>query len=188
MSDLPKTCLVVDDEPSLRDTLRRVLERQGFQCTVASSGVEAVAQLEREPVPLVISDIRMPEMDGVTLLQEIRERWPETAVVVVTGVTEVGVAVSCLQMGALDYITKPFQIDEVGARAEQALDKRRLILDNRRYQQHLSELVQQQVQLIKAQLALGILNLPHLKRSINTGQNTLQGCKQNMNLLLALTD
>jgi len=159
MSALPKTCLVVDDEGSLREALRKVLERQGFQCKTAASGAEALAMLERELVPLVISDIRMPEMDGMALLQQIRERWPDVGVVLVTGVTEAGVAVSCLQMGALDYITKPFQIDEVGARAEQALDRRRLILENRRYQEHLSDLVQQQAQRIEELFLEGVQTL-----------------------------
>ena len=73
-------CLVVDDEPRLRRVLARLLEGEGFTCAEACSGVEALAELEKGPVPLVISDLRMPEMDGVTLLREIIARWPETAV------------------------------------------------------------------------------------------------------------
>ncbi len=141
-------CLVVDDEAQLRDALRRVLEVSGYDVLVAASGVEALQILEETPVPLVISDIRMPEMDGFTLLRRIREKWPELAVVMVTAVTEVDVAVACLKLGALDYILKPFQIEEVGARAEQALDKRRLLLENRIYQEHLADLVDQQAERI----------------------------------------
>jgi response regulator RpfG family c-di-GMP phosphodiesterase len=98
----------------------------------------------------------MPEMDGVTLLGKIRERWPEIAVVVVTAVNEVEVAVACLQMGALDYITKPFQIKEVQARLEQALDKRRLIRENRMYQEHLQDLVAIQARRIEELFLEGV--------------------------------
>ena len=147
-------CLVVDDEPQLRRVLVRLLEGDGFACREASSGVEALEVLEQEPVPLVISDLRMPEMDGVTLLREIVERWPETAVVMVTAVAEVESAVACLQLGALDYVAKPFQLEEVRARVMQALDKRRLILENRNYQHRLEELVRAQARRIE-DLSLG---------------------------------
>jgi CheY-like chemotaxis protein len=87
-------CLVVDDEPRLRRVLVRLLETEGCSCREAGSGIEALRELEREPVPLVISDLRMPEMDGVTLLREIVTRWPETAVIMVTAVAEVESAVA----------------------------------------------------------------------------------------------
>src|SRR5213596_4147886 len=105
-------CLVVDDEPRLRRVLVRLLEGEGFACAEAGSGVEALQELEKGPAPLVISDLRMPEMDGVTLLREIISRWPETAVIMVTAVAEVESAVACLQMGALDYVAKPFALFE----------------------------------------------------------------------------
>ena len=142
-------CLVVDDEPGLRRVLVRLLEGDGFNCREAGSGTEALELLQNDPVPLVISDVRMPEMDGVTRLKEIVARWPDTAVIVVTGVAEVDSAVACLQLGALDYVAKPFQLDEVRARVMQALDKRRLILENRSHQQHLEERVQTQARRIE---------------------------------------
>src|SRR6267154_1116867 len=142
-------CLVVDDEPRLRRVLIRLLEGEGFVCREAGSGVEALALLEQEPVPLLISDLRMPEMDGVTLLREVTARWPETAVIVVTAVAEVESAVACLQMGALDYVAKPFHLDEVRARVTQALDKRRLIQENKSYQHHLEERVEAQARRIE---------------------------------------
>src|SRR5216117_332241 len=105
-------CLVVDDEPRLRRVLVRLLEGEGFTCLEAGSGVEALEQLEQEPVPLVISDLRMPQMDGVALLRQIMHRWPDTAVVMVTAVAEVESAVACLQLGALDYVGKPFHLED----------------------------------------------------------------------------
>ena len=154
-------CLVVDDEPRLRRVLTRLLEAEGFSCAEADSGVEALRQLERQPVPLVISDLRMPEMDGVTLLREIITRWPETAVIVVTAVAEVESAVACLQMGALDYVAKPFHLDEVRARVSQALDKRRLIIENRNYQQGLEARVESQARRIEELFLEGVHALVH---------------------------
>jgi putative nucleotidyltransferase with HDIG domain len=149
-------CLVVDDEPRLRRVLVRLLEGDGFTCAEAGSGVEALAELERQPVPLVISDLRMPEMDGVTLLREVITRWPETAVIVVTAVAEVESAVACLQMGALDYVAKPFHLDEVRARVSQALDKRRLLIENRSYQKNLEVRVEAQARRIEELFLEGV--------------------------------
>ena len=140
---------MVDDEPRLRRVLVRLLEGEGFTCSEAGSGTEALEMMHHEAVPLVISDLRMPQMDGVTLLREILARWPDTAVLVVTAVAEVESAVACLQLGALDYVAKPFHLDEVRARVMQALDKRRLILENRMYHQQLEERVQEQAHRIE---------------------------------------
>jgi len=137
-------CLIVDDEAPLRAVLRRILEQQGFSCRDAASGVEAVALLEEHPAALVLSDYHMPEMDGVELLRTIRERWPETAVVMVTGVSDVELAVQCLGNGAMDYVTKPFRVEEIRGRVGQALEKRQLLLENRAHREHLEARVQQQ--------------------------------------------
>jgi putative two-component system response regulator len=142
-------CLVVDDEPRLRRVLVRLLEGEGFTCAEAGSGTEALAMLQQDPVPLVISDLRMPQMDGVTLLREIITRWPDTAVLVVTAVAEVESAVACLQLGALDYVAKPFHLDEVRARVMQALDKRRLKMEVEDYRHTLEQRVQQQARRIE---------------------------------------
>jgi response regulator RpfG family c-di-GMP phosphodiesterase len=140
---------VVDDEPRLRRVLVRLLEGEGFTCREAGSGTEALELLTQEPVPLVISDLRMPQMDGVGLLREIIARWPDTAVVMVTAVAEVESAVACLQLGALDYVAKPFHLDEVRARVMQALDKRRLKLEVEGYRHHLEERVKEQAHRIE---------------------------------------
>src|SRR2546423_3239116 len=92
--------LVVDDEPRLRRVIVRLLEGEGFTCAEAGSGVEALRELEKGAAPLVISDLRMPEMDGVTLLREITSRWPETAVIVVTAVGPVAKGAAAPPKGA----------------------------------------------------------------------------------------
>lgn len=138
--DAPR-CLIVDDEPRLRQVLVRLMETDGFTCLQAGNGMEALEQLARQPVPLLISDLRMPKMDGIELLRQVRTRFPDTAVVMITAVADVEVAVSCLAIGAMDYLTKPFHLEEVRARVIQALEKRRLIIDNRAYQERLEERV-----------------------------------------------
>ena len=147
MSQIPEPspdapfCLVVDDEPRLRQVLMHLMRNDGFRCLEAQDGEEALAVLARHPVTLVMSDLRMPKLDGIGLLREIRARWPDAAVVMITAVADVEVAVSCLSMGAMDYLTKPFHLQEVRARVAQALEKRRLVLENRGYQQGLQEKV-----------------------------------------------
>jgi putative two-component system response regulator len=135
------SCLVVDDEPRLRQVLSHLMRADGFECAEAANGEDALAILEQHPAVLVMSDVRMPRMDGIELLRQIRTRWPSTAVVMITAVADVDVAVSCLAIGAMDYLTKPFHLEEVRARVAQALEKRRLIIENGEYQERLEEQV-----------------------------------------------
>ena len=134
-------CLVVDDEPRLRQVIAHLMRADGYHTVEAANGEEALAVLEAEPMTLVLSDVRMPRMDGIELLRQVRARWPDTAVVMITAIADVDVAVSCLSIGAMDYLTKPFHLEEVRARVAQALEKRRLILENRDYQEQLEEKV-----------------------------------------------
>jgi putative two-component system response regulator len=152
-------CLVVDDEPRLRQLLMQLMRRDGFGCFEACNGIEALEVLERQPVPLVLSDMRMPRMDGIELLKRTRQRWPDTAVVMITAVSEVETAVACLALGAMDYLTKPFHLEEVRARVQQALEKRRLILENREYQNHLELRVAAQAKRLEELLLRGVQTL-----------------------------
>jgi putative nucleotidyltransferase with HDIG domain len=144
-ADLPRA-LVVDDDLQVRRTLCRVLRALGVNPAEAGNGREALASLEENgELPLVISDIYMPEMDGMTLLKELRRRWPDTAVLMLTGVAEVATAVESLQHGAVDYLAKPVLIEEFRARVENALEKRRLVLENRYLQQSYQERLEAQL-------------------------------------------
>jgi putative two-component system response regulator len=152
-------CLVVDDEPRLRQVLLHLMRTDGFHCYEASNGAEAFAVLEEHPVTLVMSDMRMPKVDGIELLRQIRERWPDTAVVMITAVADVEVAVHCLANGAMDYLTKPFHLEEVRARVEQALEKRRLVQENRAHQEHLERRVAEQARQLEELFLAGIQSL-----------------------------
>lgn len=150
MSDETKvipTCLIVDDELALRRVLRRIMESDGFRCFEAASGVEAVDVLNQQrDLMLVLTDLRMPGIDGLALLQTVRRQSPDTAVVLISGNADVSMAVNCLSLGAMDYLTKPFLLEEVRARVRQALEKRRLLLDNRTYQERLEARLREQTQ------------------------------------------
>lgn len=152
-------CLIVDDEPRLRQVLMHLMRGDGFNCLEAANGEEAIAQLERHPVTLMLSDLRMPQMDGLELLRQTRARWPDVAVVMITAVADVDVAVSCLAIGAMDYLTKPFHLEEVRARVGQAMEKRRLVLENRDYQQSLQTRVAQQARRLEELFLASIQSL-----------------------------
>ena len=139
--EVPAGILVVDDEPAIRDLLQEGLKDSGYICTIASDGYEALDCLRECEFPLVLSDIDMPRMDGVKLLQALQEGHPDTEVIMITGVVDVEVALQAIRMGASDYITKPFNLEQVRFTIRKALEKRRLILENREYQRNLEEKV-----------------------------------------------
>lgn len=137
----------------------RLLHGDGFTCFEAANGVDALKVLEREPVTLVLSDMRMPQMDGAELLRNIRRRFPDIAVVMITAVADVEVAVDCIGIGAMDYLTKPFVLEEVRVRVAQVLEKRRLIVENREYQGRLEERVEEQAQRLERLFLASIQSL-----------------------------
>ena len=117
----------------------------------------------------------MPEMDGVTFLREALRRYPDMAIVMLTGVAEVTTAVECLKLGALDYISKPVLVEEVRARVDKALEKRDLVLQNRFYQQHLESRVRELDRRNKQSLINGVQMLVHAleaKDAYTSGHST----------------
>ncbi|MEO7474330.1 MAG: response regulator, partial [Gemmatimonadales bacterium] len=150
-------CLVVDDEPSVRRSLVRMLQAQGFTCFEAGSGREALGVLERMgEAPLVISDMRMPGLDGVGLLEAVREHYPDTSVIMLSGMTETTTAVDCLHMGAADFLLKPISVGELQARVARVLEKRALVMQNRFYQENLERQVHEQAQRIQELFLQGV--------------------------------
>ncbi len=139
----PPRVLVVDDNRAVRDVLREGLEAFGYAVDAAPSAVEARRKFESGATfDLVLCDIDMPGMSGTEFLAWLKTRDPEVAVMMVTGIDDAGTAVKAMLSGASDYLCKPFSLPEVKARTEQALETRRLVQENRAYQDHLEKLVQ----------------------------------------------
>lgn len=141
LADAPRRCLIVDDDASLRLIVRRLMQAEGFECVEASCGTDALAILAAAPYPLMLTDYQMPGMNGGELLRQVQASWPQTAVVMITAVSDVNLAVRCLEAGALDYLTKPFAIEELRVRVAQALEKRRLLIENAAYRSELESRV-----------------------------------------------
>ncbi|MDE3242722.1 MAG: sigma-54-dependent Fis family transcriptional regulator, partial [Nitrospirota bacterium] len=122
--------LIVDDEQSMRDVLSIMLKRAGYGVTVAADGEEAVAQLGKDIFDLVITDLKMPKVGGLEVLKAVKDSSPETVVLVITAFASTETAVEAMKRGAYDYLTKPFQVDEVQLIIRNALEKRRLSTEN----------------------------------------------------------
>jgi two-component system response regulator PilR (NtrC family) len=122
--------LVVDDERSMRELLQIVLRREGHQVRLAEDGQAAVAELEREPVDVLISDIKMPGMTGVDVLREAKRIDPDIVGIMVTAYASTDTAVEALRLGAYDYLTKPFDVEELKAKVRNALERRTLRQEN----------------------------------------------------------
>jgi two-component system response regulator PilR (NtrC family) len=123
--------LVVDDEPSMREFLEILLEREGHEAVCADSAETALVALESDELDLVISDIRMPGMSGIDLLDRVRELNPEALVVLITAHGTTETAVEAMKHGAYDYLTKPCSVDEIRLVVERALEKKDLSSENR---------------------------------------------------------
>ena len=117
--------LVVDDEPKLCDLLSSALSQNEIEVYTAGNGLQALAILEQEAIDLVISDWRMPGMDGPQLLAEVKLRYPHVPVIVMTAYSTVKNAVQSMRNGAYDYISKPFSLREVAARVKAVLRRTR---------------------------------------------------------------
>ncbi len=121
--------LLADDEPSIRLTVADALEDLGHRVVTAADGAEAAALLEENIFDVVISDIRMPKIDGMTLFRTLREKSPHTDVILMTAYAAVADAVEALKEGAHDYLTKPFDIDEIRLRVNRIQERRQLKKD-----------------------------------------------------------
>ncbi|WP_456433808.1 sigma-54-dependent transcriptional regulator [Thermosulfuriphilus sp.] len=115
--------LIVDDDKSLRQFLDILFTKEGYQVSTAGTGKEALDLMEKNTVDVVLADIRMPEMDGLSLLKEIKGRWPEMPVIMITAFASMDTAVSAMREGAFDYVTKPFNLKELRATVKRALEK-----------------------------------------------------------------
>jgi two-component system, NtrC family, response regulator AtoC len=130
--------LVVDDDAHMRELIVKVLAREGYSVRSLPRGQEVLQALQDEPVDLIISDIRMPEMDGLTLLQEVKRMAPETSVLIMTAFGSIDTAVQAIKAGAYDYVTKPFKMDEIIVVVRRAVEERHLRAEVRALREEVS--------------------------------------------------
>ncbi len=131
--------LVVDDEESMREVIGIMLRREGYQVDLASDGAQADQQLLNQDYDLIISDIKMPRMGGMELLGKVKERTPETLMIMVTAFSSTDEAVEAMKQGAYDYITKPFRNEEIRLVVQNALERKILRQENRELKRELGQ-------------------------------------------------
>ncbi|HOZ47799.1 MAG TPA: diguanylate cyclase [Candidatus Hydrogenedentes bacterium] len=128
--------LVLDDEEAVLDLLGEYLEFEGYQCTLATNAAEAL-DLRNDSFSLILTDLGLPDMNGLDVARRFREADPTIGVIVVTGITEVSAAIESLREGVDDYLVKPLNLKEFSAAVEKVLEKRRLVIENRRHHEEL---------------------------------------------------
>ena len=129
---MPKNkILVVDDEKSMREFLEIMLRRDGYEVEIAESGPKALEKIEKRFFDAIICDVKMPEIDGLGVLKKVKETWPDTAVIMITAYASTETAVEAMKQGALDYITKPFKVEEIRIIIKRALERKCLERQNK---------------------------------------------------------
>ncbi len=131
--------LIVDDQAYICELLSQWLTSEGYECAHASNGEDACKALQESDFSLLISDIMMPGMSGMTLLSKVRKHYDDVAVIMATGVSDRKTAIQALKLGAYGYVIKPFDQNEVLINVANALERRRLVLQSRDYEHRLEE-------------------------------------------------
>jgi putative two-component system response regulator len=148
--------LIVDDEAFIRKLLCQKLAKEFYECDEADSANNALQKITSSNRDLVISDIIMPEKSGIELLNQIKSSYPDIAVIMATAVSEMNTAIECLKKGADDYVCKPFDLEQVKSSVQKALEKRKLQLTLKDYQNRLVEKIETQTKEIR-KLSLGAI-------------------------------
>jgi putative nucleotidyltransferase with HDIG domain len=144
--------LIVDDEEAIREVVSTLLEAQGYECASVSNGRLAKDFLEKNEVDIVLSDMMMPEMDGLSLVEWLGKAEPDIPAIMVTAMHDLSTALEAIRRGAYDYILKPFEKDQLHLGVRRALERRRLVLENRNYQRNLEKLVEERTAQLKGAL------------------------------------
>ncbi|WP_413578281.1 sigma-54-dependent transcriptional regulator [Bdellovibrio sp. HCB290] len=131
--------LVVDDEESIREFLEIMLKKEGYEITLAEDGQKAKDLLTKKSFDMIISDLQMPHVTGIELLKHVKESYPDTVFMLITAFGTTETAVEAMKMGAYDYLTKPFKIDEVRLNIQNALRSRNLEVENRTLKKELTK-------------------------------------------------
>jgi two-component system, NtrC family, response regulator AtoC len=137
-----KTLLVADDDASIRSLLKQLLSAEGFAVLEASTGIEVVEKVKESSPDLVIMDVRMPELDGIEALSRVKATNPKTAVLIMTAFGSSNAAIRAMELGAFDYITKPFELDKISHSVKRVLDYQDLTQEVEVLRDEISSLVQ----------------------------------------------
>jgi DNA-binding NtrC family response regulator len=140
--------LVVDDDVGALRALIQVLKKEGYSVEGAPSAAGALEQLQKHPADLLITDIRMERMDGMELMREVRLRWPDLPVIIMTAFASIDTAIRSIHAGAYDYVSKPYEIGELRQTVKRALEQARLVRENRGLRQSVAEEQDRDVQMI----------------------------------------
>jgi len=122
--------LIAEDEEITLRHLKATLGGEGYEVSGVTNGLDALKAVEEARFDLLITDIKMPGMTGMELLARVREKYPETDVIIITGYGSIGSAIEAMRMGAYDYITKPFELDELSIKVKKALEQKALVKEN----------------------------------------------------------
>ncbi|MDR2385973.1 MAG: sigma-54 dependent transcriptional regulator [Deltaproteobacteria bacterium] len=139
MATAPGRILIVDDEEHIRKIMSIMLTKRGYHCRTAESAKEALRVVAKETFDVVFSDLNMPGMDGLGLLAQLRTEVPDTLVIMVTAFASIDTAIKAMKEGAYDYIAKPFNEEEIVLVLEKALERGRLLDENKRLKREISE-------------------------------------------------
>src|SRR5262245_32278833 len=156
------TVTVVDDEPLARDVLVRAARSWKYVCQSAASAEHALDVLVHHCTPIVVTDLRMPGHGGIWLVREIRRRWPQVAIIVVTAGHDHDAAIDCLNAGAQHYFLKPIKLDEFRHALEVTARTWRLQQENERYRLHLEETVRRQTRRLRTTYLSAITSLARM--------------------------
>jgi response regulator RpfG family c-di-GMP phosphodiesterase len=150
---------LVEDEPRLLDVLVRATRSWRYECQTADSAEQALRLLEHRLTPIVITDLHMPGEGGVWLVRQIRERWPDVAIIVITASQEIDAAIECLNAGASQYFLKPLRLNELHDALEVTLRACRLRREREHYQRKLERAVRRQTRRVRSTFLSAIHSL-----------------------------
>lgn len=192
MIDAKALVLAVDDEPDILRMTKRVLEPIGYEVLTASDGDQALDIVAQKRPQVVMLDIKMPGKSGTEILGEVMAQQPDTAVIMVSGVNDVNIAVQAMKMGAFDYLVKPYNVEEIVLTVERALEQRDLILRDKDYHLNLEKKVGERTEELERKMreltALNKMFQDYLIQRFETAKGRLQLAKGVIKLAVDIQD
>ncbi len=177
------TLLIVDDEENVRNLLKRALEGAGYEVVTATNGQEALDKASQLNIEMVLLDIKMPGIPGMEVLRQLTTNWPEICVIMATAVAEAQTAVEAMKLGAYDYITKPFNLDDVVLTVRRAIEKKHLQMENERHRLALETRVGEQTQQLQQQFIELVETLAREHKLIYRLAHSQRGGKEELSKL-----